>query len=138
MLKFRIVRISSTEQLGDYEADSSEHALTIMAHGSGYDSLKELCNELDIDSSDFRVFKVDEVRQAGFTCPMCGSHYFGTSMHPPGTNTGHCKENHYSGNGCRFVWDRSDENEERAVMYEPTRDEWTASYEARRQSGEAY
>jgi len=138
MPKFRIVRITDQTVLGDYEADSPEHALTMMVWASTYPSFTELCNSMHLSSQDFRVFKLDDVRQPGFTCPLCGSHHFGTSLHPPGTNTGHCNENQYSGNGCKFIWNRDAEDEEQACMFEPTEAEWNASYDAKRQSGEVY
>lgn len=71
-------------------------------------------------------------RYHGFTCPKCGSHYFGTHKHyavmgskyKAGTMVGTCHENLHSGNGCAFEWDRSDVAAESACMYEQTPEEW--------------
>lgn len=70
-----------------------------------------------------------KARYHGFTCPECGSHYFGTSNWH-GVLTGHCHGDQHTGSGCGFTWDRTDKAEEARCMYEQTLEEWAASYVA--------
>lgn len=50
------------------------------------------------------------MRDTEFTCPRCGSHFWGTAYHH-GTDfdfskaTGHC----HGGDGCRFWWPRTED-----------------------------
>lgn len=71
-------------------------------------------------------------RYHGFTCPKCGSHFFGTSVlrGPDGQKQtfGRCHENQYSANGCDFTWDRDDAEAEAKAMYEQTKEEWMRSW----------
>lgn len=76
-------------------------------------------------------------RYHGFTCPDCGSHFFGTSKvpkgffkdHPEATRVGHCHANAHTGNGCKFSWNRDDQEMEDKCIYNQTPEEWAASYE---------
>ena len=66
-------------------------------------------------------------RYHGFTCPKCGSHYFGTSrMGKDAPQVGRCNENQHSGNGCTYEWRRDDADADAACMYEMTEDEFHA------------
>ena len=61
------------------------------------------------------------LRYNGFTCPKCGSHYFGTSRAGrDAREVGRCHENHYSRNGCTYEWRRDDAEAEAACMYRMT------------------
>ena len=66
-------------------------------------------------------------RYHGFTCPKCGSHYFGTSrMGKDEQQIGRCHENQYSRNGCTYQWRRDDYAAEAACMYQMTAEEFFA------------
>lgn len=75
------------------------------------------------------------IRYNGFTCPKCGSHYFGTYVNrtgfdknfPAEATISYCKENDYSHNGCDFKWNRDDKEINSQVMYQQTREEFLAS-----------
>jgi len=75
-------------------------------------------------------------RYHGFTCPDCGSHYFGTHTHhramgekyEHGTKVGKCNAHQHTGNGCAFEWNRDDPEAEAIAMYKQTPEEWMASF----------
>ena len=83
-----------------------------------------------------RAKEIEMARYHGFTCPDCGSHYFGTHTHhramgdkyEHGTKVGKCHEHQHSGNGCTFEWNRGDPEAEAVAMYEQTPEEWMASF----------
>lgn len=93
---------------------------------------------------------VATARHHGFTCPNCGSHYFGTftneAVRPGGAlidpnfpkqaSVGHCNEHGHTGNGCQFRWNRNDAEMEAKCIYEQTLEEWMADYDLRRQERE--
>lgn len=74
----------------------------------------------------------------GFTCPMCGSHMFGTFKLPslksfssrysdqyaPGTSVGICHAHGHTGNHCDFHWDRSNKEHETIAIYEMPYEEY--------------
>lgn len=71
-------------------------------------------------------------RRAGFTCPKCGCHYFGTFVYhqamgeryPHGTNVGQCHAKHYGVADCKHEWNRDIPEQEAQNMYEATPEEW--------------
>lgn len=68
----------------------------------------------------------------GFTCPQCGGHKWGTARYPEHVaerlgrpaHAGHCHSFE-----CHFIWDRDDEAQESACIYNMPREEWHALYE---------
>jgi predicted RNA-binding Zn-ribbon protein involved in translation (DUF1610 family) len=79
------------------------------------------------------------MRYSGFTCPNCGSHFFGTTTwfakmnrdlvysyvnYEPGTQVGFCHAHQHTGNGCRFTWDRSDPVQETQCLYKLSSEEY--------------
>lgn len=84
------------------------------------------------------IEKKDAPRYHGFTCPNCGSHYFGTYKHhsamgdqyPHGTSVGCCHAHHHDPSStCRFTWNRDDKEAEDKAIYHQTKEEWAASWE---------
>ncbi len=77
-------------------------------------------------------------RHHGFTCPNCGSHFFGTyryeaamgDKYKSGTQVGKCNRHQHELSDCRFEWDRSNIEQESTAMYEQTKEEWDAEYAA--------
>lgn len=76
------------------------------------------------------------IRHNGFTCPKCGSHYFGTSVNrlgydkdfPAEANIGTCNSHQHTGNGCTFKWNRDVKEQETSVMYQQTFEEYVAIF----------
>lgn len=78
-------------------------------------------------------------RHHGFTCPQCGSHYFGTHVHhrvmgdkyPHLTRVGQCgARRHDASSQCKFEWNRDDSIQEHECIYMQTPAEWEQSYHA--------
>ncbi len=77
-------------------------------------------------------------RHHGFTCPACGSHFFGTRKHyavmgdayPTGTAVGMCNARQHQPSTCGFEWNRDDPQAEAQCMYEQTPEEWAADRRA--------
>lgn len=77
-------------------------------------------------------------RHHGFTCPNCGSHFFGTYRHhrtmgdkyPHDTSVGNCQEYLHAKSACRFQWNRDDAVAEAECMYTQTPEEWAQSHAA--------
>ena len=75
----------------------------------------------------------------GFTCPQCGSHYFGTHMHhpvmgdryPPKASIGSCHGYYHAQSECRYQWNRDDPVAEALCMSTPTPEEWMATFQPR-------
>lgn len=84
---------------------------------------------------------MNQPRHHGFTCPNCGSHYFGTYTYidrmgtkfPHGTRVGECHAHHHAPSTCRFEWDRGDSSVESQVMYEQTEEEWAEAMDKLRE-----
>ncbi len=72
---------------------------------------EEIKKKFYLIDPDFKKQQVEfflEQKQHGqFTCPNCGSHYFGTKQQPEKQDIGYCK-GEKAENGCEFTWLRSD------------------------------
>lgn len=81
-------------------------------------------------------------RYNGFTCPKCGSHYFGTSLNvvvpktgqpimpqfPPNVQVGHCHARSHEQGECNYHWDRSNKEAEDQAIYQQTPEEWAEEW----------
>lgn len=79
-------------------------------------------------------------RYHGFTCPQCGSHYFGTGRYlsvmgdkyEHNTQVGYCQAWQHEPSDCRYEWNRDNKEQEAACMYQQTAEEWAAEWEKTR------
>jgi hypothetical protein len=90
-------------------------------------NLDEISARLLSDTSTGFSRHADGSSYHGFTCPTCGSHYFGTHSLPNGTSVGKCHAHQHTGNGCTFSWDRTNASDEGNVMHYLSYDEWLKS-----------
>ena len=73
-----------------------------------------------------------QTRKPGFTCPECGSPYFGTCAEycegqKTGRYVGYCHGEEHTGIRCKFQWVRNSADEARC-MYEQTMEEYMQAY----------
>lgn len=145
---------SCASKNNDYGHIEYMHDVTVLLKAVG-EQLKKLYDESS-ESDKLNIWKrafkfceahtsidrpnIDKTKYSGFTCPVCGSHMFGSfrnlshngrlpyQQYPEGAIIGYCNENQYSFNGCNFIFNRDDKQQENACIYEMSLKEHIAQY----------